>query len=135
MRTARPTTGSALPVFEAGTAPFDPARSCFRFFGRLDPADPLIARKRRNILPRLQRFRVGGQRLFQVGGKVMDHTARDLSFAQGFAPKSCPRLDADHHALKAAICRLWGKNRPTLLPLDGAGGLGGEPQVSAGSLL
>src|SRR5262249_36631301 len=64
MRTARPTTGSPLSVFEAGTAPFDPVSSCFCFFGRLDPADPLIARERRNVLPRLQRFCVGGQCLF-----------------------------------------------------------------------
>jgi hypothetical protein len=53
----------------------------------------------------------------------MDHTARDLSFAQSFAPKSCLRLDTDHHVLKAAICRLWGKKRPTLLPTMVPGGL------------
>src|SRR5262245_57172863 len=75
MRTARPTTGSPLSVFEAGTAPFDPVSSCFCFFGRLDPADPLIARERRNVLPRLQRFCVGGECLFQVGRQIMDHTA------------------------------------------------------------
>jgi hypothetical protein len=75
MRTAGPTTGSALSVFEAGTAPFDSASSRFCFFGRLDPADPFIARERRNVLPRLQCFCVGGQCLFQVCGQVMDHTA------------------------------------------------------------
>jgi hypothetical protein len=75
MRTARPTTGSPLSVLEAGTAPFDPVSSCFCFFCRLDPADPFIARKRRNILPRLQRFGVGGQCLFQIRGQIMDHTA------------------------------------------------------------
>jgi len=32
MRTARPTTGSPLSLFEAGTAPFDPASSCFCLF-------------------------------------------------------------------------------------------------------
>src|SRR5262245_33232967 len=82
MRTARPTTGSTLSVFEARTAPFDPVSSCFCFFGRLDPADPLIARERRNVLPCLQRFCVGGQCLFQVRGQVMDQTARDLFCAQ-----------------------------------------------------
>ena len=64
MRTARPTTWSPLSLFEAGTAPFDPASSCFCFFCRLDPANPFIARQRRNVLPRLQRFCVGGQCLF-----------------------------------------------------------------------
>src|SRR6476659_4079739 len=61
MRTARPTTGSPLSVSEAGTAPFDPASSCFGFFRRLNPADPFIAREGPNVLPRLQRFCVGGQ--------------------------------------------------------------------------
>ena len=87
MRTARPTTGSPLSIFEAGTAPFDPASSCFCFFSRLDPADPFIARERRNIFPCLQRFCVGGQCLFQIRGQVMDHTAWELFFAQSFAHK------------------------------------------------
>jgi len=64
MRTARPTTGSPLSVSESGTAPFDPASSCFGFFRRLNPADPFIAREGPNVLPRLQRFCVGGQRFF-----------------------------------------------------------------------
>ena len=85
MRTARPTTGPSLSVFEVGTAPCDPAGSRVCFFGRLDPADPLIARERRNVLPRLQRFRVGGQSLFQVRGQVMDRAACDVFFAQSFA--------------------------------------------------
>ena len=49
MRAARATTGSALSVFEAGAAPFDPASSSFRPFCRHDPADPFIARERRNV--------------------------------------------------------------------------------------
>ena len=81
MRTARPTTWSPLSVSEAGTAPFDPASSCLSFFGRRDPANPFITREGRNVHPRLQRFCVGSQRLFQVSGQVMDHTAQDLFFA------------------------------------------------------
>src|SRR5688572_27165557 len=92
MRTAGPTTGPALTVFEAGTAPFDAAGSSFCFFGRLDPADPLVARERRNVLPRLQRFRVEDQSLFQVSGQVMDHTARDIFFAQSFAHRCIARV-------------------------------------------
>src|SRR5262245_52265767 len=75
VRTARPTTRSPLSVFEVGTAPFDPVSSCFWFFGRLDPADPFISRKRRDVLPCLQRFGVGGERLFQVRREIVDHTA------------------------------------------------------------
>jgi hypothetical protein len=75
MRTARPTTGSPLPVPEAGTAPFDPVCSRFCFFRRLDPADPFIAGEGCNVPPRRQRFCVGVQRFFQVRGQVMDHAA------------------------------------------------------------
>src|SRR6476620_7495556 len=75
MRTARPTTGSSLSVSEAGTSPFDPMSSCLRLFGRLDPANPFIARQRGNVLPRLQRFCVGGKCLFQFRGQVVDHAA------------------------------------------------------------
>src|SRR5262245_30858029 len=46
MRTARPTTGSPLSISEAGTAPFDPASSCFCFFRRLNPANPFITHLR-----------------------------------------------------------------------------------------
>ncbi len=81
MRTARPTTRSPLTLFKVGTAPFDAASSCFGLFGRLDPANPFIAREWRNVLPRLQRFCVGGQCLFQVFWQVMDHT---VFFAQSF---------------------------------------------------
>jgi hypothetical protein len=106
MRTARPTTGSPLSVFEAGTAPFDPASSCFRPFCRLDPADPFIARERRNVLPSLQRFYVGGQCPFQVRGQVMDHTARDLFFAQSFAHKCIAEFIAEvtYRCLLMADC-------------------------------
>src|SRR5215475_1274192 len=86
VRTARPTTGSPLSVLEVGTAPFDPVSSCFWFFGRLDPTDPFIARERRNVLPRRQRFGVGDECLFQVRGEIVDHAARDRLFAQ--SPRS-----------------------------------------------
>ena len=75
MRTARPTTRSSLSVSEAGTAPFDPMSPCYSLLGRLDPANPFIAGQRRDVLPRLQRFCVGGKCLFQVRGQVVDHAA------------------------------------------------------------
>ena len=98
MWTARPTTGSPFSFTEAGTAPFDPMSSCFSLFGRLDPADPFIARERSNVLPRLQRFYVGGQCLFQVRGQVMDHAACDLFCAQSFAHKFIARVASACHS-------------------------------------
>ena len=81
MRAAGPAAGPPLSVSEVGAAPFDAVSSRFGFFCRLDPADPFIAREGRDVLPRRQRFGVGGQRLFQVRGQVMDHAARDRLFA------------------------------------------------------
>lgn len=66
MRTAR---RPSLSVSQAGTAPFDTMSPCFRLLGRVDPANPFIARQRRDVLPRLQRFCVGGECLFRSAGK------------------------------------------------------------------
>ena len=85
MRTARPTTGSALSVSEVRTAPFNPACSSFQLFCGLDPANPFIAREGCNVPPRRQRFRVGGQRHFQIRGQGVDHTAWNLLYAESFA--------------------------------------------------
>ena len=76
MWTARPTTGSPFSFSEAGTAPFDPASSCFCLFGRLDPANPFVARQTRNVLRRLERLDVGGQCPFQ--GPRAGHGPRRL---------------------------------------------------------
>src|SRR5262245_6716510 len=75
LRTARPTTRSPLSVFEVGTAPFDRLSSVFELFGQLDPAYPFMSRKRREVRPCMQRFGVGGERLFHVRGEIVDHTA------------------------------------------------------------
>ena len=86
MRAARPTTGPSLSAFEAGTAPFDPASSCFRPFCRLDPADPFIAREGRNVLPRLQRLRPRSVLFSGLRAGHGPHRLRSL-FAQNFTPK------------------------------------------------
>ena len=72
--------------------------SGFILFGGCNPTDPFIARQRRNVLPRLQRFYVGGQCLFQVRGQVMDHAARDLFCAQSFAHKFMARVASACHS-------------------------------------
>ncbi len=51
MDAAGPTTGAALSSYQFVERPLDVISSRFRFFGGDSPADPLIARKRRNILP------------------------------------------------------------------------------------
>jgi len=81
MRTAGPAAGAPLPVLEVLAAPGDPARSGLRLLGRRDPADPFVARERRDVLPCRQRLGVGYEGLFQVRGQVVDHAAWDLSCA------------------------------------------------------
>jgi hypothetical protein len=51
MGATSPTTRPAHPFFEFGTHSLDPVTSCFPFFGIFNPANPLITRERRNILP------------------------------------------------------------------------------------
>jgi len=51
MNATGPTTRSALPVYKPRARPLDPATPRLRFLGRDNPADPLIACERRNILP------------------------------------------------------------------------------------
>ena len=69
MRAAGPATGPALAVPEVGAAPVDPARARFRFLGQLDPADPLIARERRDVLPVANAFASAASAFFRSAGR------------------------------------------------------------------
>ena len=51
MRTACPATGAAHAAFELRECLFDTYTPRFRLFAGDDPANPLVARERRNILP------------------------------------------------------------------------------------
>ena len=52
-----------------------------QLLGGLDPADPLVPGKRRDVLPRRKRRRIIPQRVFQVAGKIMDDAAGNVAFA------------------------------------------------------
>jgi hypothetical protein len=51
MNATDPTTRPALSVYKLRARSLDPTTPRLRFLGGLNPADPLIAREWRNILP------------------------------------------------------------------------------------
>jgi len=90
MRAAGPTTRPAHSFYKLGVRPFNPVTPCLRFLGRNNPADPLIARQRRNILPGWSR-RFGGSNDFsQVRRKFMDHTGGNLPAGRQDFFLTCP---------------------------------------------
>jgi hypothetical protein len=78
VRAARPATGAAFSRGQIFTAPLNPVAARFRFFGGSHPADILIARQGRDVLPGGQRFRMGSQGFFQIGGKSVHRAAGDF---------------------------------------------------------
>jgi hypothetical protein len=83
MRAAGPAARPALSLHKPRARPLDPPAPCFRLFGILDPADPLITRERRNILPRGQRSRVGRQGLAQIIWCFVYYAGGDVFFGHG----------------------------------------------------
>src|SRR6188472_778150 len=64
----RPAAGPALAVLELLLGPADATFSGPLLLGILDPADELVARQGRDVLPGIECRGVGDQRLAQVGG-------------------------------------------------------------------
>src|SRR4051794_38575252 len=63
-----PAAGPPLARLQLLLRPADATFSCRRLLGILDPADELVARQGRDVLPRIEGRRVGEQHLAQVGG-------------------------------------------------------------------
>ncbi len=66
MRTARPTARPPHPFFELRTHPLDMLPPCLIFLDGDRPADPLVARERRDVFPGRQRLRVRRERLAEI---------------------------------------------------------------------
>ncbi len=77
MRTAGPATGPAHAFFELGAHPFDMLPPCLVLLDGDGPADPLVARERGDVFPSCQCVCVGGERLAEIGGKVMYYSSGD----------------------------------------------------------
>lgn len=70
-----PATGAAFAVSELGVRPFDSAVSRFDKFGALNPAYPLIAGERGDIVPGGQRHGVVRQCFLQIRRYLVYRTA------------------------------------------------------------
>ena len=66
MRAAWPATRPAHPFLQFRAYPFNVLPSGFRFLDGDYPADPFIARERRNVLPLCPRLRVRDENFAQV---------------------------------------------------------------------
>lgn len=74
-----PAAGTPLAFFQLLLGPADAPLSGRRLLGVLDPTDELVARQRRDVIPRSQSRGVGDQRVTQVGGQPMHHPAGHLA--------------------------------------------------------
>ena len=72
-----PAAWSPLPFLELLLGAADPSFSGRLLLGILDPADEFVAGERRDVLPRVERFRVGDQRLAQVSRQPVHHPTRN----------------------------------------------------------
>ena len=84
MWTARPAARPALAFFELGTHPFNMLSPRFGLFYRDGPADPFIARKRRDVFPCSERGLVGGKSFPQIRRDLVYDAAGDCFFRHMF---------------------------------------------------
>src|ERR1700759_1449195 len=71
----RPAAGPAHAFLELFARAPDAALARGLLLGLLDPADELVAGERRDVLPGVERCRVGDQRLAQVRGQLVHDAA------------------------------------------------------------
>jgi len=93
VRAARPTTGPALPVPQILATPVDALAPGLRFLGGLDPADPLVAGERRDVVPSRQRLWVSQERIPEVVRKAMDNAAGNFPLIGHYIRPIARKLD------------------------------------------
>jgi hypothetical protein len=76
---AGPTAGTSLPIIQFSYDTANVICSCFGFFHRYGPADPLVSGEWRKAIPLLERLRVGNERRFQVSRHLMHNSGRNGS--------------------------------------------------------
>ena len=79
MRATGPAAGAALAFFELLARPLDMFSPGFVLFDGDGPADPFIARERRDVFPGGERGLVGGKGFPQIRGDFMQDTAGDCT--------------------------------------------------------
>jgi hypothetical protein len=118
MRTPWPTAWPAFSSLKVRAYPFDMVTSCLWFLYRSDPADPFIARKRREAVPQLQRHRVGNEAFSQICRHTMHGSCGDL-----FLDHSCIITESTSITLKSwkqQNLDFAGNFGTNLLPVPGA---------------
>jgi hypothetical protein len=80
MRTAGPAARPPHAFFELSTQPLHMLSPCFGLFYGDGPADPFIARERRNVFPCDKCGLIGGKGFSQIRGDFVYDAARDCSF-------------------------------------------------------
>ena len=78
MRAAWPAARSTRSGHKFRKTDFDPTCPRLRFFGIKDPTNPLIAGKRRNVIPHGTRHRRHQESFSPVYRHPMDHSASDI---------------------------------------------------------
>jgi hypothetical protein len=84
MRTTGPTAGPAHALAHLVKPDGDTAFSSYVFLSGGDPADPLVARQRRNVRPHLSCNRVRMDCILEICRKPMYHTGGALFFRTTF---------------------------------------------------
>ena len=119
---AKPATRAPLPLQQLGLHSLDVVAPRFCFLRPEHPAEPLIACKRREVLPRRENLRVGHQDASQIHRDCMCHsagyrlalrhftTSNRTWVAPGFSIdlvllSSIPQLDHSSSSLKMGISR------------------------------
>ena len=77
VRTARPATRPAYSFFKFRAHPLNVLPSGFRFLDGDNPANPLIAREWRNILPFCPRRRIRAENFSQIRRHTVDRASGD----------------------------------------------------------
>jgi hypothetical protein len=88
MRTAGPAARPALAFFKLRTNPLDMLSPCFGLFYGRGPADPFIARERRNVFPCGERGLIGRKGFPQIRRDFVHDAAGDCFFRHAEAEGS-----------------------------------------------
>ena len=84
VRAAWPATRPAHAFLKFGAYPLDVLLSSFRSLHGNNPADPLIARQRRNVFPFCPRRRIGNENVSQIRRHSVYRAGRDRFLGHGF---------------------------------------------------
>lgn len=114
MNTAHPATRAAFAASEVRDGPFDMLLSDLRRLDRFNPANPFVARQRRDIFPSRQGSLLGCQGFPQIRRQFVDHACGNNLFAhKGILQISRPKSSAHRRKGWVSVLRLFIISRQT----------------------